>query len=79
MAKRDDDEQELIDAEFLSIVEDLEIITPAETSYLDTLDDIDAQAERTYRSPKNEKTSIRNTFKRWFKGGKDVDGDGAQI
>lgn len=83
--RNDDDEQELINSEFESMVADLNLDQSSERTYLDDLDDIEA-AEKSYRNPEQlprgihtNASNIFTAIKRWFNRNNGPDDDGARI
>lgn len=83
---RDDDEMELINAEFESMVADLNLDQSSPRSYLDDLEDIErAQSDELYLPPRTKRglhgsiTHMIESIKSWWrKPGRD-DNDGAVV
>lgn len=80
----DDDEQELINAEFNSMVEGLNLDQSSDRTYLDELDEFE-NSNRGYTNPPElprglhqTTKSILSSIKKWFHRG-DADGDGAVL
>lgn len=83
--RNDDDEQELINSEFESMVANLNLDQSSERTYLDDLDDI-AATEKSYRNPEQlprgihaSAVNILNAIKRWFNRSDGPDDDGARV
>ena len=83
--RNEDDEQELINSEFESMVANLNLDQSSERTYLDDLDDIEA-AEQSYRNPEHLPRGIHasaanffSAIKRWFNRSDGPDDDGARI
>lgn len=86
-SRRDDDEMDLINAEFESMVSGLSLDQSSPTTYLDQLDAIaeaDSDAEVYALPPREKKTlhqrvqSIRRSFNNWWSRS-NHDDDGAQL
>jgi hypothetical protein len=87
MAPRDpDDEQELINAEFESMVSGLNLDQSSPRTYLDDLEEIDrANSQELYTPPRIKRglhgslTHLIESVKRWWKKPDSGDGDGAVV
>lgn len=81
-----DDEMDLINAEFESMVSGLNLDQSTPRSYLDDLDDLEREEadeiNRMNRLANTEKTSYKNIFdaiKRWWRREGRDESDGAQL
>jgi hypothetical protein len=84
--KDNDDEMELINAEFESMVADLNLDQSSPRTYLDELDEIDnSEKSALYIPPKNKRglhgnvVNIIESMKRWWNKPPRDDSDGAIV
>lgn len=84
--ERDDDEMDLINAEFESMVADLNLDQSAPTTFVDELDAIDKSENSAIYYPPHVHRGVRGAFedfiatiRRWWKSSGDDDTDGAVV
>ena len=84
--ERDDDEMDLINAEFESMVADLNLDQSAPTTYLDELDAIEKSERAEIYYPPQVRRGIHGTFehfkttiRRWWNRSGTDDSDGAIV
>lgn len=84
--RRDDDEMDLINAEFESMVADLNLDQSSPRTYLDELDEIQAQERsvqfippRTRRGLHGSMSHIKAALQRWWNKPPRDDSDGAVV
>jgi hypothetical protein len=84
--ERDDDEMDLINAEFESMVADLNLDQSAPTTYLDELDAIDkSENSAIYYPPRVRRgihgtvENLKATIRRWWNRSDNDDSDGAIV
>ncbi len=84
--ERDDDEMDLINAEFESMVADLNLDQSAPTTYLDELDAIDKSENSAIYYPARVRRGIHGTvedfkatIRRWWNRSGNDDSDGAIV
>ncbi len=84
--ERDDDEMDLINAEFESMVADLNLDQSAPTTYLDELDAIDKSENSAIYYPPRVRQGIHGTvedfkatIRRWWNRSGNDDSDGAIV
>jgi hypothetical protein len=84
--ERDDDEMDLINAEFESMIADLNLDQSAPTTYLDELDAMDkSESAEIYYPPRVRRgihgtvEHFKTTIRRWWKRSGTDDSDGAVV
>lgn len=84
--RSEDDERDLINAEFESIVSGLNLDQSSPRTYLDDLDavqqDVIGEVDRSYQAPikgENSLNGIIQAIKRWWHRKENNEGDGAEL